>query len=165
MALNLLYEGLCCVLPIRRLRRDWTYHAKCTRLYVFRWIKQRDWATVTLYYKVTKTALAGFASRFHIVSSLFSLRCVYIIHRLRWVSAFSFSCVVMSIFSSSSLCVLVDAESEYPTRPMLMLHWYIHNTHWTAPIKCFIRLRSYRNRYIQAHPLGWCIETATAICV
>lgn len=105
MALNLLYEGLCCVLPIRRLRRDWTYHAKCTRLYVFRWIKQHDWATVTLYYKVTKTALAGFASRFHIVSSLFSLRCVYIIHRLRWVSAFSFSCVVMSIFSSSSLCV------------------------------------------------------------
>lgn len=26
---------LCCVLPIPRLRRNWTYHAKYTRLYVF----------------------------------------------------------------------------------------------------------------------------------
>lgn len=41
------------VLTIRRPRRDWTYHAKCTRLYVFDELNKTERAAA-LYYNVSK---------------------------------------------------------------------------------------------------------------
>lgn len=136
------------------------------------------WATVTLYYKVTKTALADFVSRVaRCEFSLFScfpqcVQCTYHPQLYRWVFTIQLSfcfvgVVVMSIFSSS-LALRSCRCRMYRSQPMLMFHWYISQAHIephrsSALIRLPLAMK-HKHIGIKAY-LVQSIETATAICV